>query len=276
MGTLETFAKWFVANWERVLFAIVGLVLLGGSLKLIYVEKVTEAAVVFGLGFLSFIYANVARFKRFKGLGFEAELWEDKQKEAADLIERLREMVSIYSREMVLGKIKAGRFSSETDWNDHWKLYDDLIAQHNALGQKIDFSGVKRVMDDYFLFDMCMPEIKKISEAALRGKKAAMQKIEQEFGSPIRDHEAYSKRLEQYRNIRQGIDDPFEISRKGDLAKHALNNWSDAKAHLKRDFNLDVDVDARVLERLESISKLYQARPVQVTGELITWANREG
>jgi hypothetical protein len=115
IGLLKTFAKWFIANWERVLFVIVGLALLGGSLKLIYIEKVTEAAVVFGLGFLSFIYANVARFKRFKGLGFEAELWEDKQKEAADLIERLREVVSIYTREVVLGKIKAGRLSAKTD-----------------------------------------------------------------------------------------------------------------------------------------------------------------
>ena len=71
---------------------------------------------VFGLGFLSFIYANVARFKRFKGLGFEAELWEDKQKEAADLIERLREVVSIYSREVILGKVRAGRFANGPDW----------------------------------------------------------------------------------------------------------------------------------------------------------------
>ena len=65
------------------LFVVVGLTFLGMCFYLLYAEKVAEAAVVFGLGFLSFIYANVARFKRFKGPGFEAELWEDKKKEAA-------------------------------------------------------------------------------------------------------------------------------------------------------------------------------------------------
>src|SRR5690606_38058585 len=152
-----------------------------------------------GLGFLSFIYANVARFKRFKGLGFEAELWEDKQKEAADLINQLKNVVSIYTREVVLGKVKAGRLGNGPDWKSHWQLYDDLVTQHGILGQRIDFSDVKKEMDDYFLFDMSMPGINKIREAALKGKGAAMEKINQEFGNPIRDIEGYGKRLEQHR-----------------------------------------------------------------------------
>lgn len=172
---------------------------------MLYAEKVAEAAVVFGLGFLSFIYANVARFKRFKGLGFEAELWEDKKKEAAGLIERLREVVSIYTREVILQKVRSGRWSGKLDWEGHWKLYDDLVTQHDALGQKIDFSGLKKAMDDYFLFDMTMPEISKIQEAATKGRTAAMQKIIEEFGSPIRDAEGYAKRLEQYRAIDESI-----------------------------------------------------------------------
>lgn len=63
----------------------------------------------------------------------EAELWEDKQKEAADLIERLREVVSIYTREVIVGKVKAGRWGGKADWGEHWKLYDDLVTQHNVL-----------------------------------------------------------------------------------------------------------------------------------------------
>jgi hypothetical protein len=55
--------------------------------------------------FLQFFYSNLARFKRFKGLGFEAELWEDKQKEAADLIDRLKNVVAIYSREVVMAQV---------------------------------------------------------------------------------------------------------------------------------------------------------------------------
>ncbi|MEQ1938051.1 hypothetical protein ABMA46_07345 [Mesorhizobium sp. CN5-321] len=275
MAVLKTFGKWFVANWERVLFVIVGLALLGGSLTMIYQQKVTEAAAVFGLGFLSFIYANVSRFKRFKGLGFEAELWEDKQKEAADLIERLRDIVSIYTREVILGKVKAGRIGVAGKWNDHWKLYDDLVTQHNSLGQKIDFSDVKKEMDDTFLFDMTLPEIGKLREAANKGKTSARQKIADEFGSPVHDNEGHNRRWAQFREIPEEIKDPFKISTKDDLAGYALKVWHETKQRLKRDFGVDADVDPKVIERLEKISKLYQSRPVHVTDELIAWANRE-
>jgi len=275
MRKLKAFGEWFILNWERVLFVLVGLILLGGSLTLVYHEKVADAAVVFGLGFLSFIYANVARFKRFKGLGFEAELWEDKQKEAADLIERLRGMVSIYTREIVLGNVKAGRWAGRSDWAARWKLYDDLVAQHHVLGQKIDFSNIKKEMDDYFLFDMSMSDVSKVSQGIGHGKGAAMEKINEEFGRPVRDVEGYKKRVAEHREIPEPIGDPFEFSTQNDLAGQTLKAWEEAHRRLKRDFGVDTGVDAKALERLTSISKLYQLRPVLVTNELIAWANHE-
>jgi hypothetical protein len=275
METTQRLRKWASANWERVLFIVVGLTFIGASFRLIYVEKITEAVGVFGLGFLSFIYANVARFKRFKGLGFEAELWEDKQKEAADLIERLRDVVTIYTREVTLGKVMFGRLPDRIDWEGTWKLYNDLISQHTALGQKIDFSDIKKVMDDYFLFDMSMPELSRMNQATIKAKSTALELISREFGSPIRDSEGYAKRLDQWRAIPQGIEDPFDVSTKSDLAGRALSEWDDAKERLKRDFNVEVEIDLQAIERLRRISKLYQRRPVNVTQELIAWANRD-
>ncbi len=262
-------------NWERVLFVAIGLAFLGACFHLIYLEKVTEAAAVFGLGFLSFIYANVSRFKRFKGLGFEAELWEDKQKEAADLIERLREVVSIYTREVILSKVTAGRWDSGADWASRWKLYDDLVTQDAILGQKIDFSDVKKIMDYYFLFDMSMPGICKIEKAISNGKNTVRPIIEKEFGSSVRDSEGYSRRWAQLSEIPDGIREPFLISTKDNLARHTLEVWGETKERLKRDFGVDSEIDPKVVERLEAISKLYQSRPVKVTNELIQWANRE-
>jgi hypothetical protein len=172
--------------------------------------------------------------------------------------------------------VKAGRLGNGSDWKSRWQLYDDLVTQHSILGQKIDFSDLKKEMDDYFLFDMTIPEINKIREAAIKGKGAAKQKIDQEFGSPIRDNKGYGERFEQYRAVPERIEDPFEISAKGNLACHALNVWRDIKERLKRDFDVEADLDPGVIERLETISKLYQSRPVQVTDEFISWTNREG
>jgi hypothetical protein len=132
---------------------------------------------------------------------------------------------------------------------------------------------MKKEMDDYFLFDMTMPEVAKIRETTIRGKSAAQQKMEQEFSSPILDNNGFNKRWEQHRAIQLDIEDSFEISTKSDWAGHALNVWHDTKERLKRDFDVDLDVDPNVHERLKNISKLYQSRPVQVTSELIGWAN---
>ncbi len=258
---------------ERFVFSIIGLGLIAWALRLIYIGQITDAGIVFGLGFLSSIYANVARFKRFKGLGFEAELWEDKQKEAADLIERLREVVSIYTREVILLKVKAGRWGRVADWEERWKLFDDLGTQHSVLGQEIDFTDTKKEMDDYFLFDMTMPQIREIKKVMSEGKAAAGQKLDQEFPNPIRQDESYRRRLEQFRNIGDHIENPFEISVEGNLASHALDLFNSGKKRLHTDFAVDVEVDPKVLERLEEISKLYQTRPVRVTAQLIGWAN---
>lgn len=266
---------WLSANWERILFAIVGLVLLSLCFLSIIRDKVTEAAVLFGLAFISFIYANVSRFKKFKGLGFEAELWEDKQKQAADLIERLRDVVSIYSTEILLGKVTAGRLSSGGGWEGHWKLYDDLVAQHSTLGQKIDLSNVKKKMDDYFLFDMTLPEHRRVRLAIEQGKTKAIAIVGKEFGSPITDSEGYARRLADVRRVPEPRQNPFEFSTQNDLAEHLLRVFDEAKERLKRDFGVEIAVDALTVERLTSISKLYQNRPVQVTSDLIAWANRQ-
>lgn len=104
-GGAHAMMKYLLGNWERLLFGLVGCACLGFGFHFIFEEKITSASAVFAIGFFSFLYSNLARFKRFKGLGFEAELWEDKQKEAADLIDRLKNVVAIYSREVVMAQV---------------------------------------------------------------------------------------------------------------------------------------------------------------------------
>jgi hypothetical protein len=72
-----------------------------------------------------------------------------------------------------------------------------------------------------------------------------------------------------------GFEDPFEIAAKEDLAGRLLSLWDHSKTVLKEHFDVDAKIDAKVIQRVEIISKLFQSRPVQVTDELIKWANRE-
>lgn len=268
--------KWLASNWERFFFSIIGIVLIGYSLFFISIDHVANAGVVFGLGFLSFIYANVARFKKFKGLGFEAELWEDTKKEAEDLIQRLRNVVGIYSREAILSRMSKGRIADGNNWQDNWKLYDDLVTQHTELGQKIDFSDVKRELDNHFLGDMIRPLYVELHRIVFKAQDDVNKKISNEFGPVIKDNAGYIARLNQKREIIWEIKDFYPAIISGEnLAQHVLEYWNKAKEKLKRNFDMEISAPQTTLDRLKKITEIADNRPVSVTPELIDWANQQ-
>jgi hypothetical protein len=266
--------SWISKYWERLLFGFIGFALLPFSFWFLAQEQVTLATASFAMSFLCFIYSNVSRFKRFKGLGFEAELWEDKQKEAAELIDRLKNIVSIYTREVVLQKVTQGRWGNGPDWKSHWALYEELVSQHTAIGQKIDFSDLKRKMDSYFIFDIAMKFADQISNPIQTAISSASDKINKEFGSPITDADGYGKRLAQIHVVKPRLEDPFAIAKEGDLAAAVLKLATEAKTVLKRDFDLDVQFDQAVLTQLEELSSLRSRGPVVVTDALIELSRR--
>ncbi len=261
-------------NWQRFVFAIVGLTCLYYSFDFLQRGDVPNASAVFAISFLSFIYSNIARFKRFKGLGFEAELWEDKQKEAADLIERLKNVVSIYTSEVVLASVKRGRLVDGVRWEENWKLYGDLVNQHTALGQRIDFSKLKKEMDDYFLYDMTMNVYRQFQHPFSSAYAQARSDIEKEFGSVVSDHEGYGAKHAQLREASFKIEEPFKIAMSQNLAGIMRERALDCVTRFQEAFSIDVNLDEGLMARLAAISDLYASRPVEVTDELIQWANR--
>ncbi|MBY5585335.1 hypothetical protein [Rhizobium leguminosarum] len=262
-------------NWQRVLFAAVGCIALYYSFLFVREGKVTEASAVFAIAFLSMLYSNLTRFKRFKGLGFEAELWEDKQREAADLIDRLKTVVSIYTNEIVMGSVRGSRLSDGPDWQKNWALFNGLVEQHQILGQKIDFSDLKKRIDDYFLYDMCMRNSKNIYRPVNNGINAAREKINKQFGSPIEDINGYNARLNELQSIERSPDNHFKIGQSENLAKRIIAIGEAAKLKLRQSFDVDIVLDGEALSRLTSIAHLYDHRPVKVTDVLISWAEKE-
>lgn len=262
--------------WERLLFGLVGFACLIFGFKFLYDEKVPYASAVFALAFFSFLYSNLSRFKRFKGLGFEAELWEDKQKEAADLIERLKSVVAVYTREVVMNNVLRGRWGDGADWKARWALYDELVNQHDMLGQKIDFSDLKRKIDGIFIFDLCTPLESSVNETISKAKKEARKAIEIEFGSPITDVEGYGRKLQKLNAIGGFVDDAFHRSEYDNIAQEILGKASAAKISLQRDFSINVDFDPRVTQKLKRVAKLHDNRPLKIDDKLIEMDKKLG
>lgn len=261
-------------HWERPFFAAAGLVMFGFGLRFLVAENIAAASAVFALGFFSFFYSNLARFKRFKGLGFEAELWEDKQKEAADLIERLKAVVAIYTREIVMSNVMRGRWSDSGGWEATWSLYDDLANQHDALGQKIDFSDLKRKMDGIFLFDMMQPLSSKLRTAVSSATTDANNLVSKEFGSPIRDAEGYGRRLAELRAIKFETKGLFERAERENIAQLLLDMAASAQQSLRESFGIDLSFDQDVLDELALIARWFDARPLEISEEMLVLSRR--
>lgn len=266
--------KLVLDNWQRILFAFVGLICLYYSFQFLQERDVPSASAVFAVGFLSFIYSNLSRFKRFKGLGFEAELWEDKQKEAADLIERLKKVVSIYTAEVVLGRVKRGRLFDRVSWKENWDLYDELVNQHAELGQNIDFSKLKKEVDDFFLFDITLNIYRNLDTVFSKATSEVRSNIDKEFGSPVRDVQGFNLKHEQLRDATFKLDKLFEIAKTQNLAKLINERAISCASKFKNYFGLDIELDTTQMTRLAAMSVIYDRRPVEVTAELLEWANR--
>ena len=77
-----------VAN---IIVAFGAIFLLGAGIRLAFLDRGAATITVFlGIGFLFVVLLFLAKFKRFKGFGFEAKMWEEKQEEASSLVDSLK------------------------------------------------------------------------------------------------------------------------------------------------------------------------------------------
>ena len=267
---------WIKTNWERCFLFLIALMFLSFSIQFFLKAEVTGATAAFVMFFLCLIYGNVSRFKRFKGLGFEAELWDDKQKEAADLIDRLKNIVQIYTREIVMMRVMEGRVGGGSKWPDRWALYDELVGQHDTLGQKIDFLPLKEKVYRVMVFDAVISLSSKIWESLSKAHARARDSISAEFGSPINDSAAYSKRLQDLTALNFETRDLFIVSKTENVARHILSKAEQTVQGLREKFGIEVELPADQIEKLQKIDALFQAGDFRIDPEFVKWADREG
>lgn len=268
--------NWLENNWERTLFGGLGLIFFVFSINYLWSNSLAASSAAFGMGFLCFIFDSLSRFKKFKGLGFEAELWEDKQKEAAALIDRLKGIVAIYSREVITSRVTSSRWGGDPGgWKSHWKLFDELTGQHLALGQEIDFTDLKKTVDVYFVLDMVLPLLDVVRNKIADGRSMAQHAIEKKFGSPITDISGHHQQVEKLGQIGRQIKDPWSIAMTENLAKIVIEWAADAQTKLKEHFQVTVNFEPEVLSKLREVSDAYENAPIKVTERLISLADGE-
>jgi hypothetical protein len=100
---------------------------------LAFTDRSGAATSAWGIAFLLTVLLLLAKFKRFKGFGFEAELWEQKQAEAAALIEQMKSLSKLIGRQMASVAARLGLWDSALSLADLAKFLDDLQQQMKAI-----------------------------------------------------------------------------------------------------------------------------------------------
>lgn len=255
-------------NFERAILFLLGLSFFGFSLSKIYTDQIGQAGGAAAIAIMCLILSNLARFKRFKGFGIEAELWEDKQEEAAALIDYIK----TFTREIVTNSVMAGRWDSSQQWAARWKLFHDLTEKKPIKGVDFDFADLREEVENVFLYDICIkiaPHIQERLEAA-RGEAAAI--IAAEFPAPITDVEGYKARVLQ-NDVVVYLDKAFQIAKIDNLATRMLEMAETSGKALNDAFGVTVEFDTEQMARLRKIANLWDKRPMKISSELIGWAD---
>jgi hypothetical protein len=92
------------------------------------------AAPVLGFAFLFAVLLLLSKFKRFKGFGFEAEMWEEKQEEAAVLVDQLKGLAKVSSKQIASMAARLGLWDSALSLAQLADCLDDLQGQLAAIG----------------------------------------------------------------------------------------------------------------------------------------------
>ncbi|MEH3111291.1 MAG: hypothetical protein PGN22_14440 [Agrobacterium cavarae] len=253
-------------QFERWVLFIVGLAFLAFALIKVNDDRVLEAGGIATIAIMCLVFSNLTRFKKFKGLGFEAELWEEKQQEAADLID----LFKTYTSEIVMNSVMQGRWDDGGAWGARWKLFNELTSRKPIPGVDYDFTDLRKAVEDMFIFDMCM----NLYGVVRNPLDAARLVVSNQIVSETDLAQNFEKQ-ERLNSIKLHVDQPLEACRTGNLAKMMLEVARVGRLRFHEEFGVEVEFDEVRIERLKKIAEMSDKRPLQVTDELIRWADHQ-
>jgi hypothetical protein len=150
----------------RVGLFILACVLFLAGIGLGYKGDTESAGITFGAGIFALIFVFLSQFKRFKGFGIEAELWEQKQEEAAKLIETLRALSLVASEQLINLSARLNRIGTPVTRKELFDLVDRLEDVLTYI--EVPTADREKLKTDFYRFtaiDMTLPLVRKINDA---------------------------------------------------------------------------------------------------------------
>lgn len=258
---------------ESGFLKIFGFGLIGLAVYFLLQPNVSAATVSAAVGILLTFLARFSQFKRFKGWGFEAEMWEEKQQEAANLIDSLKKTATFTAREVMVQSIKSGRWGSGKRWEDHWKLFNELKAAQNGLLDDDAQREIRRSIDRWFLHDMVSREYGELRDIVGKQLEVIRKAIISKYGNPVSDISGFSKEMDSLSRLSKPADGLFELAGSRKFVESIEDWWADTTRRFA-DYDEKLEMPPEIRARLATYKALEQLPEMPVTKDLISAADR--
>jgi hypothetical protein len=262
------FRSWILSIWEKLIFSLFGIYLLAFGAFQLTRENTALAITSLAFGIFSFAFGSIAKFKKFKGFGIEAELWEDKQKEASELIDRLRDVIQVYANEIIIAKVRTNRLGSHPTWPEIIKTYVSILDDKSLSG-KIELSKAKDEINTYFIFD-CASYVNRIIDRARQAAASTVRnKIELAHPSPIVDSQGHAQMHAQLRDAIGERIDLKSLARSKICGETLKINLMLLRKKFKSHFDIDIVLDQDADSLLEELSLMEKDTEIIVNDSRI-------
>lgn len=122
---MERLTPWIIAFCAIVLFGV--------GIGLAFTDRSAVAISSWGMAFLLTVLLLLSKFKHFKGFGFEAELWEQKQAEAAEIVDQMKSLSKLVSWQVSSMAARIGMWDSAFSMSELAQILDDLREHLKAI-----------------------------------------------------------------------------------------------------------------------------------------------
>lgn len=248
----EVYEKFYI--W---LFAGICCVLLGFGFHYLLKDDVSVAATLFCLALAFSVFGNLSRFKRFKGFGFEMEVWNDVQEQADALVSKHEKIIAIHTKEILWNAVMMGRWSDgqDDDWKRVYGAFNEIVGE---VGVRGNFSELRQNMDRMCIGDIVYDIATVFGRYCKVNYQKAIDFINQRHPSPVTDHLGFNDLHHVLSETNTG---PFGDQLTQDTASLFLKEIGRIELIFRETFDIDDRFDPSAVRILEEASRLYNASP---------------
>ncbi len=188
----------------RISILLFSIALFASGIALAFNDKTASASVVMAAGVITLIFLYLSQFKRFKGLGIEAELWEQEMEEAEQLVSRLQGLSVAVSEPLMYMAARSGRWSSGIPRRKKFEMMKGIEAQLRDNG--VPEQKIIAAMEEWHRFnliDLSMDFRQAISDIA-HEKIREIDQMTKQLSKPISGGDI--KKVKEHQRRHQEID----------------------------------------------------------------------